>query len=318
MTYKNFLVDQFKNVQVAVVGDCMLDTWLTGSVNRISPEAPVPIMQLEATTHMLGGAANVARNITHLGGSVKLFGVCGTDASAHTLSDLIAQESGIQNHMIVSAHRKTTHKTRVQAHNQQIVRLDQEHTHELTHTEVDDFLEQLTLNLSDCACVIMSDYAKGVICEPIMRAVMSWAHAHDVKVLVDPKRSDWRMYAHADVITPNWREYCAVTQSDHLHVVQARQLCVDYKIENVLITQAERGMSLISLRDHAHVHSKVQEVADVSGAGDTVIAVMALALSVGCTPVQAMTWANLAAGISVSKRGTATVTPQELITAIQG
>lgn len=312
----DFDVTLFRSCKIAVLGDIMLDTWYRGQVNRISPEAPVPVLEWSHTEHHVGGAANVAVNLAHLGAQVKLFGICGTDDSAHILHDLIAQEPHIHDHVVRSDTRITTQKIRIGTPSYQITRVDREHTHALSDSECRDVLVSLSDHLHDCDAVIVSDYAKGMVQDKTCAWIRSWCQAHDKIWLVDPKRKNWHMYSGAHMITPNWSEYTQVSGQKTPHVLQlpnqARQLCSQYQIENMLVTQAERGMTLVNAQGHAHVHAQVRAVADVSGAGDTVISVMALGMASGLSVVQSMYLANLAAGISVSKPGTASITPTEL------
>jgi rfaE bifunctional protein kinase chain/domain len=312
----DFDVTKFRTCKIAVMGDVMLDTWYRGQVNRISPEAPVPVLEWSHTEHHVGGAANVAVNLAHLGAQVKLFGMCGTDDSADVITHLICCEPQIQNHVVRSDTRITTQKIRISTPSYQITRVDREHTHVLSDSECYDLMVSLSAHLHDCDAVIVSDYAKGVVQDKTCAWIRSWCQAHDKIWLVDPKRKNWHMYSGAHMITPNWSEYAQVSGQKTPHTLQlppcARQLCAQYQFENMLITQAERGMTLVNAQGHAHVNAQVRAVADVSGAGDTVISVMALGMASGLSPVQSMYLANLAAGIGVSKPGTASITPEEL------
>lgn len=309
---EQFDVTAFQQAQVMVVGDSMLDTWILGDAHRISPEAPVPVVQLRETRHMLGGATNVARNLAHLGSQVHVFGVIGCDAAGDQLQQLCDSEPRVHAHFVRSSHRVTTQKTRICAHNHQIVRLDQEVTQELSESEHADLIKMIQDADVSPTAIIVSDYLKGTCTHVICDQVRQMSSHKQVPWLVDPKHTNWCRYAGATLITPNLKEYQSASQHIQVREHEGRAWANKYQIENLLVTQAERGMTLISPDTYAHISSSLREVSDVSGAGDTVIAVMALGMSAGLSATQSMRLANLAAGISVSKPGTATVMPAEL------
>jgi len=307
--------------RVMVVGDVMLDTWLTGDVHRISPEAPVPVVSLTSTTHHLGGAANVALNVASLGASAVLLGVTGEDGNGQQLDNLLGESEGITPMLLRTPERPTTTKTRLQANNHQIARIDQESTLPIDQEDQQWLLDKIDIHISSCDCVIVSDYAKGVVQEFLMRGLTAAAKRTGKPLLVDPKNPKWQLYQGASLITPNWQEFCVASRADPRGTVPveptARQLLKSHQLGGVLITQAEKGMTLITEHSSTHFPARLREVADVSGAGDTVIATMAVALAAGLDLHTSTSLANTAAGISVSKPGTATVSSQELASAIE-
>lgn len=302
---------------IAVVGDVMLDRFLYGDVERISPEAPVPVLRHRQTRSMLGGAGNVARNIAALSGQAVLIGLRGRDAASAELASLIAAQVGLADRMVESPARPTICKMRVIAGNQQVVRVDNEVSAPLNADESAALIESLAAALPGCAALILSDYGKGVLTRPVIEAAIAAAQAQGIPVLADPKSDDFAHYAGADVITPNARELARATR---LHtaaetevVTAARTVIAATRIPAVLCTRAEKGMTLVTAEGHVtSVPAEAREVFDVSGAGDTVIATLALMLAAGNPLPEAMRIANAAAGIVVGKLGTATVTAEEL------
>lgn len=314
--------DKFRSACVLVVGDVMLDTWLCGSVHRISPEAPVPVVNLEQTNHWMGGAANVARNIASLGSQALLMGAIGNDQAAGVLQELISQQSLISAKCVVDPSRPTTTKTRLAANNHQIARIDQESSQPLGASLQDQLWTEIERNLDSCGCVIVSDYAKGVVTFNLMKKLALACRQRHIPLLVDPKSANWKIYQGASLVTPNWHEFCKAVgyepaNQDHI-LRAARQLCEQHQIANVLITRAEKGMTLVTADKCYHVAARLRAVADVSGAGDTVIALMSVALANRFSLNISTDLANCAAGISVSKPGTATVTLDELRAALSG
>ena len=306
--------------RVLVLGDVMLDTWLTGEVHRISPEAPVPVVSLTHTTHRLGGAANVALNIATLGASAVLLGVVGADSNGDILLDLLRREKRISSLLREVPSRATTTKTRLQANNHQIARIDQENTAPISLLDQAWLAREIEIQLAQCDCAIVSDYAKGVVQAELIDQLADACRRANKPLLVDPKNPTWKTYQGASLITPNWHEFCVAAHLDPRSTAlvehTAIQLLQQHQIGGVLITQAEKGMTLITEHSSIHIPAKLREVADVSGAGDTVIATMAVALASGLDLKTSTVLANTAAGISVSKPGTATVSSQELADAI--
>jgi D-beta-D-heptose 7-phosphate kinase/D-beta-D-heptose 1-phosphate adenosyltransferase len=302
---------------IAVVGDVMLDRFLYGDAERISPEAPVAVLRHRQTRSMLGGAGNVARNIAALGGQAVLVGLRGRDVAGTQLTGLIAAQGGLTDRMIESPSRPTISKTRVIAGNQQVVRVDDEVTAPPDTAENATLAETLTTVLPGCAALILSDYGKGVLTRPLIEAAIAVARAQNIPVLADPKSDDFTHYAGADLITPNARELARATHlptATEAEVVTAvRAVMANVRFPAVLCTRAEKGMTLVTAEGCVtSVSAEAREVFDVSGAGDTVIATLALVLAAGHPLPEAMPIANAAAGIVVGKLGTATVTAEEL------
>ena len=314
-------LERFHEVHVLCIGDIMLDRYISGAVNRISPESPVPILSVSSSQSFPGGAANVALNIASLGGRCTLIGLVGDDEGAADLNQLLQAEGRIRPVFVASPQRPTTEKVRFIAHGQQILRTDVE-----ISTPVDDFLSDCLLveiekHLHGKNVIVLSDYAKGVLSKPLISQVISWCNAANIPVIVDPKNSDFSRYNGATLITPNTKEAEAAaghTIADDADVSEAGQiLLAKTEINAILITRAERGMSLITRNNQpSHIPTTAREVTDVVGAGDTVISSLALAIGAGAPMQVAASIANAAAGIVVAKRGTAKVSPAELRNAL--
>jgi rfaE bifunctional protein kinase chain/domain len=296
--------------RILIVGDVMLDRYWFGEVSRISPEAPVPVVKVDRSEERPGGAANVARNAAGLGARVALLSVVGTDDAGRSLERLLG-ESGIECSLHQDAKLSTTVKLRVVARQQQLLRIDFENApdHEVLEAKLADFESRL----AGCDVVILSDYGKGGlthITEMIVRA-----RAAGKKVLVDPKGEDYARYAGATLLTPNRSELRQVVGSwrDEEELEQkAGRLRAELNLEALLVTRSEEGMTLFTAAGREHVPAVAREVYDVSGAGDTVIATLAVMLGSGLSLPQAMQQANLAAGVVVGKLGTATCSLDEL------
>jgi D-beta-D-heptose 7-phosphate kinase/D-beta-D-heptose 1-phosphate adenosyltransferase len=311
----------FASRPILVIGDVMLDRFLYGEVERISPEAPVPVLRQRRTHSMPGGAGNVARNIAALGGTAVLIGLRGRDAAAAELSALIAGSPGLLDRIVESTARPTICKMRIIAGNQQVVRVDDEVVRPLDELEEDALIAQLRACLPGCGALVLSDYAKGVLSRRVIEAAVAAAHAAGIPVLADPKNEDFALYAGADLLTPNAKELARAarrpTGSEAEVVAAARIVMEQAGIPALLCTRAEKGMTLVHRDGGADsVPAEAREVFDVSGAGDTVIATLALALASGHPLAEAMRIANTAAGIVVGKLGTATVSAEELAGAL--
>jgi rfaE bifunctional protein kinase chain/domain len=314
------LVKQFKGKRVLVVGDVMLDEYVLGEVQRISPEAPVPVVRAAQREYAPGGAANAAANIAGLGGQVALAGLVGDDAAGKKLREA-SERSGIQEFgLLVDPARPTTTKMRVVAEHQQIVRIDSEATRPISPP-----LERLLMNwvagrMGHVRACVISDYAKGVVTPSLARRVIRCAADAGIPVVVDPKGNDFKKYRGATIITPNLRETAVAVHRDLIEDSQALDACLEMQriLEGaaVLLTRGARGMMLVfpdgSSTDIATV---ARHVFDVTGAGDTVVAALALGLACGAHLRDAAEVANCAAGNVVSKRGTAYVTLAELLQA---
>ena len=301
---------QLQQASVLVVGDVMLDRYFLGDSTRISPEAPVPVVQVRHSEDRLGGAANVARNIAHLDGRATLLGLVGDDTDGRLLTDILQREK-VHSELLALPHVQTISKTRIISRRQQVVRLDMEQP--FAESEAVQIARRFAELVAGCDTVIVSDYAKGTLgaVGDIIRA----ARQAGKRVLVDPKSSDFSRYRGATVITPNLAEFHAAggdSRTESLMLTSARTLLSEAGIEMMLLTRSEQGMSLITPSEHHHFPAQVQEVSDVTGAGDTVIATLGALLSAGFEVTDATWLANLAAGIVVSKLGAATVSPEEL------
>ena len=309
------LTSKFDGCPVAIIGDVMLDHFLIGRTDRISPEAPVPIVRLEREEFRLGGAANVAANIASLGGTPKLAGVVGNDEAAKLLKATLAQ-AGISDAWLAGdRHRPTTEKLRaVTERHLQVARIDRESSSPLSGDALQALLAAIGA-LSPAKAIVLSDYAKGVITEEIVAASISLAHSNKCPLLVDPKVPHAGYYRGASVITPNHRE--AEAMSGHQIQSQddarkAAQVIYDASGASVLITRGEHGMYVFDASGgsvkEAMLPAAAREVADVTGAGDTVIAALALGMACGATLAEAAEFANSAAGAAVARFGTVAVT----------
>ena len=300
-----------------VVGDIMLDKYIYGSVDRISPEAPVPVLSSDDSKIVLGGAANVAGNISGLNLDVILIGVIGSDEAGTDLLSLLA-ENNVEFSGIRSDNRRTTLKTRVIGKNQQLLRIDREDTNVINDREEEILLKNVERSLSEADYLIISDYNKGVCSFSFCKKIISLCNENNVKVIVDPKSSDWSKYSECFLITPNFKEFkdavgCSIkNDSTEIHRY-SNELINKYHIQNILVTRSQYGMTLVLQNDtEITFDSAKKEVFDVSGAGDTVIATLASALSVGYPLKESVELSNYAAGIAVSKLGTYKVTLQDL------
>jgi D-beta-D-heptose 7-phosphate kinase / D-beta-D-heptose 1-phosphate adenosyltransferase len=307
----------FAGIRVLVLGDAMLDRFLYGEVDRISPEAPVPVVRLRRSHAMPGGAGNVARNVSALGGTAVLVGLLGEDAAAAELRALLAEDAGIEDATVAGAGRRSVVKTRLIAGNQQVARLDEEEARPADAAEAAALVEAVRGRVAGCGALVLSDYAKGALTPEVVAGAIAAARGAGVPVFADPKSDDFGLYRGADCLTPNARELARAarmpTGTEAEVVAAARAAMRAAGVPALLCTRAERGMVLVRAEGgHAGVAAQAREVFDVSGAGDTVIATLALAHAAGRPLEEAMRVANAAAGIVVGKLGTATVGAEEL------
>ncbi|MFB3883611.1 MAG: D-glycero-beta-D-manno-heptose-7-phosphate kinase [Thermodesulfobacteriota bacterium] len=319
------IIERFPKIKILVVGDIMMDRSILGRVSRISPEAPVPVVVVEDEGFTLGGAANVANNILSLGGKVSLCGVIGNDENGEKIHQRLLEKGIRTEGVIFEPGRQTTVKTRIIAHHphhQQLVRIDRETTDGPKTSTLQNLLEFLEKNIEYFDGVILSDYGKGVLREKLIRAVIQRAKRLKKYVMVDPKLKNFPYYKGATVVTSNMKEASEksrIPMSGQSSVEEmGRKLLEQLRCDVLVITQGEGGMTLF--KDHEesrHIQNAAKEVFDVTGAGDTVIGTMALALGAGADMVEAANLANLAAGVVVEKRGTSTVSREELIKAIR-
>lgn len=314
-------LQRFPQASLLVIGDLILDHYVMGRVSRISPEAPVPVVHVESETLRLGGAANVFNNILALGGKADLCGVIGADESGRLLLKELGQTRSGRGGVIIDHDRPTTRKSRVIAHNQQIVRYDMEGRQELKGTLQKRLLRYVESRIRELSCIVVSDYAKGVVSAALMTELTRMAALRKIPVIVDPKVEHFSYYKGVTVMTPNHLE---ATQAAGLHgdddqtinqagaLIRQRLGC-----QSVLITRGEKGMSLYEGEGTSwHLPTQARQVYDVTGAGDTVIGTLALALATGASMREAATLANHAAGIVVGMVGTATVSPKQLLEAV--
>ena len=306
--------------RVLVLGDVMLDEFVWGQVSRISPEAPVPVVQVTRESFHLGGAGNVAANVRSLGGTSALAGAVGRDAGGERVRDSLAA-AGVDSRIVeLTRGRPTTVKTRIVAHGQQVVRADREDATDVPAGVEAALVEAVRRELAACAALVISDYEKGVVTASLLKRVLPLARRRGVPVLVDPKVRHFRLYRGVSVVTPNQLETEQATGMrlrgpGELRAAGRRVLAL-LGCRAVLVTRGEHGLTLFERgRAPLHVPAAAREVFDVTGAGDTVIATLALALAAGATLPEASALANCAAGVVVGKVGTAQADPAELLAA---
>ena len=316
MTIMKTSLPEFNQANVLVVGDIMLDRYWYGGTNRISPEAPVPIVKVDALEERAGGAANVAMNITSLGGSARLIGFTGIDEPAKVLDEQLTKRNVHCDFVSVSTHPTIT-KLRVLSRNQQLIRIDfEEGFNSVDHTPI---LERIESALSTSKVLVLSDYAKGAL--TAVQAMIKQAQKGNVPILVDPKGTDFERYRGATLLTPNMSEFEAVVgvcKTDQEIIEKGYQLIKQYDLKALLVTRSEKGMTLLQLdKPVYHLPTQAKEVFDVTGAGDTVIATLAASLAAGQSLEESCFLANAAAGVVVGKLGTSTVSQVELSNAIR-
>lgn len=307
----------FSGKKVLVLGDAMLDQYTFGSITRISPEAPVPIFQRKRDTYVLGGAANVAHNIKRLGGDVSLVSVVGNDQLRHRLL-LMLDEARIDRSLIqVDPTRATTLKNRIIAgSHQQMMRFDDEHTHSISRDIEDQIIKDIPEHVLRADVVVLSDYAKGFLTERVVQSVKDSAKKYAVKMVADIKPKNKHFFVGVDLVTPNMNEAREITGSDDIEVI-GRLLCEYFK-SDIYITRGADGITARDLSGvETHVPGTHDSPVDVSGAGDTVLAVAALSLASGFSLSQAVQLANTAGGVVVKKQGTSTLTQEELVDSIK-
>lgn len=315
-------IPRFKNARIMVIGDLMIDEYIWGNVSRISPEAPVPVVNVTSENLCLGGAGNVVNNIFTLGGKVFLAGVVGNDEMGrkviHDLRKMGIDTRGI----IMETQRVTTVKTRIIAHHQQVVRYDREVVRPIFPENVKQIINLLQTWLPEIDAVLISDYGKGVICGPLMEQVRALVKRAGKIITVDPKVKNFPFFGEVTVITPNHLEAAEAAgrwiQNEEDLMVVGQTLLERLRAQSVLITRGEKGMSLFQDNGEVtHIPTVAKEVYDVTGAGDTVISVLTLAMACGAPVKEAAMLANIAAGIVVGEVGTATVKSAELEDAVK-
>jgi len=307
--------------RIAVLGDFMLDRYLWGSVTRISPEAPVPVVEIDNETEHLGGAANVANNIAALGALPWPMGVIGNDGSGQRLAELIKNAGFPNEGIFADPDRPTTIKTRVIAHDQHVVRTDRESRHDLAPAMQEKLLHHLEKILPTLDAILIEDYNKGVIAQPFLSRVIALAQSRRCIITVDPKFNHFFEYQQVTVFKPNRKEteeVLGMKLATPLDFERAGKILLQrLQCENALITLGERGMALFCNNgDHHLIPTRARRVHDVSGAGDTVIATLTVALASGADILEAATLANYAAGVVVGEVGAVPIDEQKLIDAV--
>ena len=310
------IIANFGKRRLAVIGDSMLDRFLWGKVDRISPEAPVPVVKLDRETRKLGGAANVAANICALGAEAVLFGLHGEDEAGAWMNELLVERGIDSQGMVAAKDRPTTIKTRIIAHNQQVVRTDREDYSPVNGQYLDQLLQRLE-SMGPFDGYVLSDYGKGVLTDEALLQCIALAQNAGSPIIVDPKKGDYSQYKGVTSLTPNQKEAeqaCALAITDEASLTKAGMLLLKRTAaEAVLITRGEHGMALIGKdgRQH-HLPTEASHVFDVTGAGDTVISVYTTALAAGADFALAASLANHAAGVAVREVGTVAVTAEQL------
>ena len=314
----DFVATGLPSCRILVVGDVMLDKYFYGEVTRISPEAPVPITHVLSSKETLGGAANVAHNLALLGCATDISGFVGEDYHCQSLLDKF-DERGISHKGLVRTGRPTTTKLRIIGGHQQMMRLDFEEAEPVVGSEAAKLHDYVRRALSDGVdAIIISDYGKGCCTPETCQQIIAAAHEQNVPVVIDPKGSDWNKYAGADYITPNLKEINEILperiKNEDAAVEKAAHYAMEkYQLKNIIVTRSENGMTLVTNESITHIPTKAQEVYDVSGAGDTVIAVFTAGIAGGILPVESARMANLAASVVVAKLGTYAVSKEELL-----
>jgi D-beta-D-heptose 7-phosphate kinase/D-beta-D-heptose 1-phosphate adenosyltransferase len=311
------LLDAASRVRVAVVGDAMLDVYLRGEVERISPEAPVPVVHVRERRYALGGAGNVAQNVRAVGAACDLVAAIGDDAGGRSVCGML-REIGAPLDSLITVDRPTTTKTRIVARSQQLVRVDEEDDADLDGDEVQRLIRAIESSIAQADALILEDYNKGVLVPRVIDAAMRAARGKKIPIVVDPKYRNFFLFRGATIFKPNRRELEAALGAaiDLEHPEALPTAFTRLGADHLLLTLSERGMALISAGGQVeHVPTAAREVYDVVGAGDTVTAYLAVALAAGGTASEAAVIANFAAGVEVGKLGAATVAPNEVIDA---
>ncbi len=316
------LVRQLNGARVICVGDVMLDVFVYGSVDRVSPEAPIAVLAVERENAMLGGSGNVVRNLVAVGAEVCFLAVVGDDMAGRDITALIGAESRIEPHLLIDSSRCTTIKTRFVAGIQQLLRADRETAAPPGDHVLLDLASRAEQAMPDHKVLVLSDYGKGVLEERVCRRLIDRARDLGVAVIVDPKGRDYSRYAGATLITPNRRELHDATGlpvNDDASIIDAARYIMDRDgVENVLVTRSREGMTLVEGNGEVtHFDAEAREVFDVAGAGDTVVSSLAAAIAGGVSLPDACRLANIAAGIVVGKIGTAVAHAEEIVTAIK-
>ncbi len=307
------LIEKFSSVKVLIVGDVMLDRYWWGNVSRISPEAPVPVVRLERTSTAAGGAANVAANVVGLGAHPVLVGLIGNDADSRILASLLKDSKISPDYLITLDNRQTSVKTRIIAHSQQVVRVDNEKIAPISQIEAENIFREIEKLIKEADIIIVSDYAKGFLVENLLSRLIRKSTSENKKILVDPKGKDYSKYKGATLLTPNQKEAaeaCGFEEFEDDIVERAgKTLLEKISTDSILITRGEKGMTLFQNDGETYgFEALARNVYDVTGAGDTVIATLAVAIGAGLDFFAAARIANIAAGLVVEQIGTTAIT----------
>ena len=316
------VIDRFSSTRIVVIGDVILDHYIWGEVSRISPEAPVPVVEVKDENFRLGGAANTVANIRSLGGQVDLVSVIGKDQNGDKMREMLASIGANVDGLLEDTGRPTIIKTRVMARNQQVVRIDRELKREIDGKEKEEIIGFVEALIPKADAIIFSDYDKGVLSSDVLNKCIARAQKSKKLAVIDPKFKNITDYKGATAITPNIKEASAAVEREIIDeeslLYAGNTLLKELELSAVLITRGEHGMSLFEAVDNektqvTHIPTVAREVYDVTGAGDTVVAVFTLALAAGASMLDAAMIANCAAGIVVGEVGTASVTKEQLI-----
>lgn len=322
MSQLSELLSRLQDARVVCVGDLMLDRYVEGTVDRVSPEAPIPVLAEQREIAMLGGVGNVLRNLAALGAACDLAAVIGIDRAGRELAKLVTREAKVTPRLLSIPSRQTSIKTRFVAGGQQLLRSDRETTEPISATEQASMLEDArsALQAAGNTVMVLSDYGKGVLEAPLLQDLIALAKDSGIPIIVDPKGQDFGRYRGVSMLTPNRQELATATamptDTDEDVIAACRKLIADFDVAAVLATRSERGMSLVTRDEAHHFPARTREVFDVSGAGDTVIAVLAAAMAAGASAPEAAQLANVAAGVVVGKVGTAVAHSNEILAAL--
>ncbi len=316
--FRREILQKFNGKKVLVIGDFMLDEYITGKVERISPEAPVPVVEAKESTYRAGGAANVVVNLASLGAVPVAVGVIGNDREGELLKDLLSKHNVNIDNLIVDRNRPTTKKTRIIASSQQLLRVDWENRNYVSK-EIESKILSVFNEVNNIDVVIISDYGKGVITSKLFE--LTGKIKENVPVLLDPKEKNYHLYKNLTTMTPNIKETFGAVgikpETNEKAEEAGRKLIERFNLDYAVITRSEKGLSVVKKNSAHHIPTKAKQVFDVTGAGDTVVSVFALSLASGATPEEAGEIANIAAGVVVGKLGTATVTVEEILKAAE-
>ena len=307
----------FKKSKILCIGDIMLDEFVYGDVNRMSPEAPVPVLLVKKRIFQLGGTGNVAKNISSLGGNVGILSVLGSDYYSNQFIKMIKSDKKIKSYLIKCTNYQLPVKTRFLNKNNQLLRVDKEDIKLKIKDLEKIFLKKFLLVLKNYNLVVISDYNKGLLSKSLLKKIIKICKFNDKKVLIDPKKEDFSAYTNADIITPNSKELSLAAgfsiKGNKDFESQAKKFLNDFNFSNLLITRSEDGMMLVSKDKVMNFSTKAKRIYDVTGAGDTVIGTIALGESVNLDISESIKLANFAAGIVVGKNGTAVATVNDML-----